>query len=132
MHKTLSNSSSKSFNGGHSKVKILIIAIVGALLLLAALALIYRYESVGHYYYVESTIAPPSDVETRSNALILGSCVVDFTMQATPSELTQLVQDEYSYQGNDEDYVQTVVRTGCEKDADLPIIHYGSAFAAMF
>lgn len=102
------------------------------LLLMAILVIIIRYEDAGHYYYVESTIAPPSEVETKSNALVLGSCVRDFTMNATPAELTKIVQDEYNYQGNSDDYVQTLVRTGCDTDLSLPMIHHGSAINAMF
>lgn len=130
----LSSGHSSGFNKDNTKsrkklVFILLMLCLGLVVLLAALI---RYESVGHYYYVESTIAPPSDVETKSNALVLGSCVVDFTMLATPAELTKLVHDEYHYKGNSDDYVQTLVRTGCDKDISLPMIHHGSAINAMF
>ena len=113
------------------KVLVLVLCML-PILTIAASILISHYKDSAHYYYVESTIAPPSELETSTSALVLGSCVVDFTKKATPDELTQMVFDEYGYKKNDEDFVQTIVNTGCDTSLSLPKITNGSALKAMF
>lgn len=114
-------------------LKAMAIALTISMVFLSAFVLFFEtYKKAGHTYYVESTIAPPSEVENSTSALVLGSCVVDFTKKATPDELTQMVFDEYGYEKNDKDFVQTIINTGCDTSLSLPKITNGSALNAIF
>lgn len=126
-------SKSTSMIGKGYSMPVMMSIIALALGLVVILATAVRYESVGHYYYVESAVQLPSEIESMTTMITLGSCIRDFTKQATPEELTKLVQDEYSYTKGENDLVQTLVSTGCDTSiSSPPMIHHGSILKAMF
>lgn len=87
--------------------------------------------NVGNNYFVESTISLPSEIETEQEALVLSSCVIDYSFTATPSEMIELVHNKYSYIKGENDLVQNLVSTGCDLSVNPPTITIGSFFKAL-
>lgn len=112
-----------------SILKALFVVLIASIFMMLGSSL---YHSAGHYYYVESTIQLPSKDETLQNALILNSCVRDYSEVATPDALIELVQSEYNYTKGENDLVQNLVSTGCDIKANPSILTTGSLLQAIF
>ena len=112
-----------------SILKALFVVLIASIFMMLGSSL---YHSAGHYYYVESTIQLPSKDETLQNALILNSCVRDYSEVATPDSLIALVQSEYNYTKGENDLVQNLVSTGCDIKANPSILTTGSLLQAIF
>lgn len=112
-----------------SILKALFVVLIASIFMMLGSSL---YHSAGHYYYVESTIQLPSKDETLQNALILNSCVRDYSEVATPDSLIALVQNEYNYTKGENDLVQNLVSTGCDIKANPSILTTGSLLQAIF
>lgn len=112
-----------------SILKALFVVLIASIFMMLGSSL---YHSAGHYYYVESTIQLPSKDETLQNALILNSCVRDYSEVATPDSLIALVQSEYNYTKGENDLVQNLVSTGCDIKANPTILTTGSLLQAIF
>ncbi len=121
-------------DGDYYVVRNDILKVVGiAILAFIIVSLVFTYlRNAPDYYYVESTISVGSENETEQKVLVLGTCVRDYTKEAKPDQMIDMVHGKYNYLKSETDLVQSVVSTGCDLSVKPQIITTGSLLQAIF
>lgn len=121
-------------DGDYYAVRNDILKVVGiAILAFIIVSLVFTYlRNAPDYYYVESTISVGSENETEQKVLVLGTCVRDYTKEAKPDQMIDMVHGKYNYLKSETDLVQSVVSTGCDLSVKPQIITTGSLLQAIF